>query len=183
MSNDVPKWIKHSSKIVHKNKWFKVQTDDVTRPNGKRADYNIVVSFPAVFIIPQDEDGNIYLIGQYRYAVGQYSMEIPAGSTDGEDPLHAAKRELKEETGFVAEKWEKLGEFYPANGILKEKNHVFRATGLKQTGEHQWEDEGINKLIKLPLKKVLQMIKEGEIKDGQTISSLMLFAQYANFLS
>lgn len=175
MAKEHPKWIKHSSKIVHKNKWFKVQEDAVTKPTGEKGNYYTVVSSPASFIVPVDEDGNLYLIGQFRYTNGQYSKEIPAGSADYGDPLEAAKRELKEETGLTAKKWEKLGEFYSANGLLQEKAHAYLATGLVQTGEHQQEEEGIDKIYKLPLAKVLDMIKNGEITDGQTISSLMLF--------
>jgi 8-oxo-dGTP pyrophosphatase MutT (NUDIX family) len=174
VSKDTPKWIKHSSKIVHENNWFKVEKDEVTRPNGDDGEYYTVISHPAVFIIPQDPDGDIYLIGQYRYTIGQYSIEIPAGSTDGKDELEAAKRELKEETGFNAETWEKLGSFYSANGLLREKAHVYLATDLTQTGSNEQEEEGIDKLYKKPMSELLAMIKNGEIQDGQTISSLML---------
>lgn len=174
MAKDFPKWVKHSSKIAHKNNWFKVQVDDVTRPNGKRGEYNIVVSPPASFIIPEDSDGDIYLIRQYRYAIGKNSIELPAGSTEGGDPLETAKRELQEETGLVAKKWEKLGSFYSANGLLHEKAYVYLATELKQTGQHEQEEEGIDKLYKFSLDKILEMIKNGEIEDGQTISSMML---------
>lgn len=176
MSKDKPKWVTHSSKIVHENNWFKVREDQVTRPTGRESQYYVVDSPPAAFIIPQDDDGNIYLIGQTRYTIGKYSIEIPAGGTEGQDPLETAKRELQEETGFTAENWEKLGSFYSANGLLAEKAHVYLATGLKQTGENEQVEEGIDKLYKLPLSKVLEMIKSGEIEDGQTISSLMLLA-------
>lgn len=174
MEKDKPKWTTHSSKIVHENNWFKVRKDDVTRPTGEKSEYNVVVSPPAVFIIPQDSDGNIYLIGQTRYTIGKYSIEVPAGSTDNKDPLEAAKRELQEETGFTAENWEKLGEFYSANGLLQEKAHVYLATDLKQTGKDEQAEEGIDELYKLSLDKILEMIKGGEIDDGQTMSSLML---------
>ncbi|HEX5796771.1 MAG TPA: NUDIX hydrolase [Candidatus Saccharimonadales bacterium] len=175
MADKAPKWIKHSSKVVHENKWFKVLRDEVTRPTGERSEYNFVVNTPVVFIVPQNSDGSIYLIGQHRYPVDKYSMEIPAGRTDGEEPLNAAKRELQEETGFVAKKWEKLGEFYSANGLLREKAHVYLATELTQTGKNEQEEEGIDKVVKLPLEKILEMIRSGEIHDGQTISSLMLY--------
>ncbi len=175
-----PKWTKHSSKIVHSNNWFKVQKDKVTRPNGEKSEYNIVISPPAVFIIAKDEDNNIYLVGQFRYAIQRYSLEIPAGSTDNQPLLKAAKRELEEETGLIAGSWEELGSFYSANGLLREKAHVFLATGLQQTGEDKKSEDGIDKVIKLPIKRVLEMIKDGEIHDGQTISSLMLYFSRSN---
>jgi 8-oxo-dGTP pyrophosphatase MutT (NUDIX family) len=175
MGKDKPKWITHSSKTVHQNKWFKVQKDEVTRPDGNRGEYSFVINEPVVFIVPKDLDGNIYLVGQHRYPINEYSLEVPKGRTDGEPPLKAAKRELKEETGLTAKKWEKLGELYSANGLLREKAEVFLATELTQTGENEQEEEGIDQLIKLPLEKVLEMIQAGEIKDGQTLSSLMLY--------
>jgi 8-oxo-dGTP pyrophosphatase MutT (NUDIX family) len=174
MSKDKPEWITHSSKIVHKNNWFKVKKDDVTRPTGKKSEYYVVMSEPAVFIIPQDDVGNIYLIGQTRYTIGEYSMEVPAGNSEGGDVLEAAKRDLQEETGFSAENWEKLGEFYPANGLLNEKAHVYLATGLEQTGKNEQAEEGIDELYKFSLKDLLEKINNGEIQDGQTLSSLML---------
>lgn len=174
MSKDRPKWITHSSKIVHQNNWFKVKKDKVTRPNGEDSEYYVVMSNPGAFIIPEDDEGNIYLIGQTRYTIGEYSIEIPAGSTEGGDPLEAAKRELQEETGFTAKNWEKLGEFHSANGLLAEKAYVYLATNLKQTGQNEQAEEGIDKLYKMPLKEVLKKIENGEIKDGQTLCSLML---------
>lgn len=173
MSKDKSKWTTHSSKIDYQNKWFKVEKAEVTKPNGEKGEYYTVINPPAVFIIPQDTDGGIYLIGQFRYAIGAYSLEIPAGRTEGEEPLDTAKRELWEETGFTAEAWINLGEFYSANGLLREKAYTFLARGLKQTGSNKQEEEGIDKLVKLPLNKILTMIKSGEIKDGQTISSLL----------
>lgn len=173
MSKEKPKWIKHSSQTVHENNWFKVEKDEVTAPDGREGEYYTVVSAPAVFIIPEDDDGDIYLIGQHRYTIDKYSMEIPAGSTDWKDPLESAQKELQEETGFTAKNWEKLGEFYSANGLLREKAHLYLATGLKQTGNNAQAEEGIDKTYKLSLDKILGMIQSGEIQDGQTISSLV----------
>lgn len=173
MNKDKSQWIKHSSQVAHENNWFKVEKDEVTRPDGTEGEYFTVVSPPAVFIIPQDDDGDIYLIGQHRYTIDEYSIEIPAGGTEWQDPLESAKKELKEETGFTAENWEKLGEFYSANGLLREKAHLYLATGLKQSGHNEQDEEGIDKTYKLSLDKILDMIQSGEIQDGQTISSLV----------
>ncbi|HEX5455785.1 MAG TPA: NUDIX hydrolase [Candidatus Saccharimonadales bacterium] len=175
MSKNKPKWVTHSTEEVYQNKWFKVEKAEVTRPNGEKGDYYTIVSPSVAFIIPQDNDGGIYLIGQRRYPINEYSLEIPAGRIEREEPLAAAKRELQEETGFSAQKWEKLGEFYSANGLLREKAYVFLATGLKQTGENEQEEEGIDQVVKLSLEKITEMIRKDEIKDGQTMSSLMLF--------
>lgn len=173
MSKKKPKWITHSTKVDYKNKWFKVEKADVIKPNGEKGEYYTIVNPSAVFIVAQEDDGGIYLIGQYRYPIGEYSLEIPAGKIEDEEPPETAKRELWEETGFTAANWEKLGEFYSANGLLREKAYVFLATGLSQTGENEQAEEGIDQVVKLPLEKIVEMIKNGEIKDGQTIASLM----------
>lgn len=174
MNKDKPKWITHSTEIAYQNKWFKIEKAKVTKPNGKEGEYYTVISPPVAFIIPQDSDGSIYMVGQCRYPIDEYSLEIPAGRTEDEEPLEAAKRELKEETGFKAGSWKKLGEFYSANGILREKAHVFLACELSQTGENEQAEEGIDQVIKLPMDKVMEMIRNGKITDGQTIASLML---------
>jgi 8-oxo-dGTP pyrophosphatase MutT (NUDIX family) len=168
-------WTKLSSKTVYKNKWFSVRQDKVIRPDGSDGEYNIVVSPPAVFIIAQNENKYIYLVGQMRYTTGQYSIELPAGSTDNKDPLESAKKELQEETGLTAKNWQKIGEFYSANGLLNELSHLYLATDLTQTNQNKQLDEGIDKLYKLSEAEIKEMVKAGEIKDAQTLASFAIF--------
>ena len=89
-------WKKLSSEIVHKNPWFYVRQDKVITPDGSQGEYNVVVSPPASFIVALDDESNVYLIGQFRYPTGLYSLEIPGGGTGDNDPLKTAKRELQE---------------------------------------------------------------------------------------
>lgn len=111
-----------------------------------------------------------------------YSLEIPAGGSDGEDPLAAARRELQEETGLVAQQWEPLGKLQSANGFLNEFAHIFLATELEDTKDHEQEAEGITELQKIPLKKALSMIKSGEITDCQSVAAISLAALHLGML-
>ena len=104
-----------------------------------------------------------------------YSLEIPAGNSDGHKPLVAAKRELKEEAGLTAKSWKLIGKFQSANGFLSEMGYVYLATDLKETSDNKQSEEGIQTVMKLPLKKILKMIASGEITDAQTIAAI----QYA----
>lgn len=169
-------WKSISSKTVHTNPWFFVRQDKVIRPDGSEGSYNVVVSPGSAFIVAIDKNQQVYLIGQYRYPTNMYSLEIPAGSIDKQTPILAAKRELKEETGLIAKKWKKLGSFQTANGIMSELSHVYMATELIQTNENEQADEGIQELIRVPIKEALNMVKMGKISDSQSIVSLMMVA-------
>ena len=171
-------WKKLSSKIVHKNPWYYVRQDKVIRPDGKPGTYSVVVTKPSVFIIAANEKGEIAINTQYRYTTGMKSLELPAGNTDGQPALAAAKRELKEETGMTAKKWKKLGSAQSCNGIMTEMMHVFLATDLTQTKEaDQWE-EGIANTQMIPLKEVLSMIQQGKFTDAQSMAAILLALPY-----
>lgn len=167
-------WTKLDSEVVHKNPYYQVRKDKVIKPDGSMGDYHVVESKGAVFIVAVDEEQNVYLEGLHRYTTNTYSLEIQAGGIDDDDPLTAAKRELEEEAGLIAEHWKQLGEIYPANGIFSEKNFVFLATGLKPSSRNSQEEEGITEIIKVQLRESLQMIKSGKITDSQTIAALTL---------
>lgn len=165
-------WKKLSSKIVHKNPWYTVRQDRVIRPDGKKGTYTVVERLPAVFVVALNERKEVYLVGLYRYTTNSYSLEIPGGGSEGESPLRAAKRELKEETGLVAKKWEALGRFQMANGHTNEIGCVFLATGLVQTNESKQKEEGIDLIKAVPISTALEMIRKGKITDGPSIVGL-----------
>jgi 8-oxo-dGTP pyrophosphatase MutT (NUDIX family) len=182
MSSHTNPWKKLDSKVVHKNPFYLVRQDQVIKPDGSKGTYDVVVNKPAVFIVALDDDQNVYLVGQYRYTTDMYSIEIPAGGSEGQDPLEAAKRELKEEAGLTANNWKKIGETQTANVFSYEICYMFLATGLEQTEATTQVEEGIDEVMKVPLKEAFAMVKRGEITDGQTIVAFMLLAAELDLL-
>ncbi len=169
-------WETLSSKVVHKNPYYVVREHSVIKPDGSKGFYNVVEIRGAVFTVAVDEDTQVYLVGMHKYTNDNYSIEVPGGGLDGQDPLVAAKRELQEEAGVVAKKWKHLGITYPANGVVAEENHMFLATGITPARNNQQKEEGITETIKVTLKEALTMIKNGKITDQQSIAALALAA-------
>ncbi len=167
-------WKKLKSKIVYKNPWFRIRQDAVIRPDGKRGTYDVVETLgDSVFVVAMNERDEILFIRLHRYPLGKSSLEIPGGNSEGENILKAAQRELWEETGYRAKSWKRIGTWYPLNGICNESAHVFVAKKLICEGHNHPEEEGISGKVFLPLKKVRQMIRKGQITDGQTLVALL----------
>jgi ADP-ribose pyrophosphatase len=161
------------SELVYSGKLIKVRLDEVKLPNGKISKREIVVHRGAVAILALDNN-NIILIRQYRHAAGKFMWEIPAGTLEeGEDPLECAKRELLEETGYIANKIEKLIQFYVAVGYCTEIIHLFIARELKKLSQKTEEDEFISVHL-IPIDRALEMIKNNEIEDAKTIIGILM---------
>lgn len=170
-------WKTLSTEVVYQNPWWSVYRSKVVRPDGTNGEYNFIKKDDVVAVAAITENQEIYVIGQYRYATDQYSLELPGGGVGKNDPLDAAKTELLEETGLQAATWKQLGgPIQTANGILTESFYVFLATGLTQTGKNKQAEEGIDQMIKLPLQQALNMVRSGEINEGQAVTGIMLAA-------
>lgn len=171
-------WTTLDSRIAYENRWIRVREDAVVRPDGERGIYGVVeMVAPAVFVVALTDADEVVLITQRRYTTGQISVEVPAGATDGEEPLVAAQRELREETGLAAAEWRPLGSMFALNGIADAPEHVFLATGLSDAGVgDEGAAEGITAVERVPFAEVLRMMRDGEISDGETIASLALAA-------
>ena len=121
-----------SSERVYEGKIIGVRVDTVELPSGRETKREIVEHSGATAIVAVDSEGDVLLVRQYRKPVEKALLEIPAGGIEaGEDPLDCARRELAEETGFAAGRWDKLGIFYTTPGFCTEEMHVFLATGLE----------------------------------------------------
>ncbi len=173
-------WTKVSSHIAYQDPWISVRVDKIIQPDNKLGTYSVIELRPCVFVVALTEDKKLCLIEQYRYTCDRLSLELPAGNTDGQDPLIAAKRELKEETGFTATTWHKIGELDLHNGHCMEVMHAFLASDLTQTGNNQQLEDGIQNSCLMSIEEVYQSIHSGRIRDSETIAALMLAEPYLN---
>lgn len=167
-------WTELASRVVYENRWIRVREDQVVRPDGNEGIYGVVEMLsPAVFVVALTDADEVVLVAQERYTLGARSLEVPAGASDGEEPLVAAQRELREETGLVAGEWRALGRMNALNGIANAPELVFLATGLAPAPEgDERDEEGITEVLRVPFAEVLRMIAAGEIADGETIAAL-----------
>ena len=152
---------------------FKVFEDKVELPNGERLDYYWVDKIPVVVVLPIISD-KIVLVKQYRYPIKSNSLELPAGHVwPNETPEGCAVRELKEETGFTAEKMEKILSYHPSPEYSTQVYHIFIAEGLKD-GEANREKYEIMDMELLKTDIAIKKIMDGDITDGRTITSIFL---------
>ncbi|MEK6959744.1 MAG: NUDIX hydrolase [Nanoarchaeota archaeon] len=171
-------WKKLSSKTVYSNPWIKVQEDKVIGPDGKETIYSYLEKSAGNFIIALDDGGFVYLIREYRYPPKKEFLQLPGGVVDSDDVLGQAKKELREETGITADKWERLGGFYVAPSHETNYINVFLATGLDVSGlkiDNQEHDEAIGDIIRVSVPDLRQMVLAGEVECGITIAALNLF--------
>ncbi|WP_127009463.1 NUDIX hydrolase [Veillonella sp. CHU110] len=168
---------KLSSEMKFDGKLIKV-TYDIADVNGKEAWREVVHHPGASAVVAIDEDNRIIMEKQFRYALNDYLLEIPAGKLDvGEDPLVCAKRELEEETGIIASEWISLGTIATSPGFCNEVIHLYVAKGLSK-GEIHWDEDEYVEVERYAFDELLQCIKEETIKDSKTLSALLLAMPY-----
>lgn len=169
---------KLGEKELYSNPWIRVVEDQVIKPSGDEGIYGrVLFKNMAIGIIPVDEELNTWLVGQYRYTLEEYSWEIPMGGGLHEHtPLESAKRELAEETGLRAEKWENIMRIHTSNCVTDEVGYVFVARGLTQ-GEMDWDDTEQLVIKKVPFAEALDMVMRQEITDSLSVAGILKVAR------
>ncbi|MBU9712759.1 NUDIX hydrolase [Evansella tamaricis] len=155
---------------------FHIQKDHVLLPNNGEMDFSYVSFEDGVCVLAITANNEIVILKQYRHAVKEWQWELPAGMIDQhEEPLHAAKRELLEETGYEAETWTALGYFHPSAGSTSETIHLFLAADLMKTSDQSLEE---SELISVYLKDwhdVMSLIQQGEFKHGAGLAAILKY--------
>ena len=167
-----------NSKIVFRGKVFGVRSDEVEEPGGVHATREVITHPGSVVVLPVFDDGRILMIRQYRHATRQYLWELVAGRIDhGETVKHAAARELKEETGYRAARYQEFLSFFPTPGFLEERMNLFLATGLKPgKAEPEADEKIISHAYRINELKI--MIKSGALKDGKSIAGILYYLTF-----
>ncbi|MET0356309.1 MAG: NUDIX hydrolase [Cellvibrio sp.] len=170
-------WKTKTTAVVYENPWIKVSHEEVITPKGTNGIYGVVhFKNTAIGVVPIDDKGNTWLVKQSRYALNQYTWEIPEGGCPyGEEPINAAKRELEEEVGLQARHWEQLMTMHLSNSVTDEFCVVFVARDLF-AGQQQLEATEDIEYKKLPLTEAIEMVKRGEITDGISVAALLRLA-------
>jgi len=167
-------WKVLSEELKYESPWIKVHKHEVIDPGGHPGEYGVIhFKNLAVGIVPLDEDLNTWIVGQYRYPLQKYSWEIPEGGGDRNvPPIDSAKRELREETGLVAERWEEILRMDLSNSASDEHAIIYVATGLTQFEPEPDHDEELA-LRKLPFDELYGMVERGEVLDSLTVAAVL----------
>jgi 8-oxo-dGTP pyrophosphatase MutT (NUDIX family) len=162
-----------STSRIYQNPWFDVREDQVIRPDGLPGTYSVVsAARTATGILPLWPDGSLTLVGQYRYAIQEYSWEIPeGGGTLDDDPESIARRELLEETGIQADSWEYMGRVHTSNCFVNEVCHLFLAKHLTAGASNPDAVEILN-VRRESLATVLEMTLDGRITDSISVAAV-----------
>lgn len=169
-------WGRGPQHTVYENPWIQVTHHEATAPTGRPAQYG-VVSFKnvAIAVLPLHDDGTVTLVGQNRFALADYSWEIPeGGSPFGEDPLEGAKRELAEETGLAAAEWREVLWAQLSNSVTDERAIGYIALGLSNSADtHEADDTEEIVMVRAPFREVLDAALAGHLQDVLTVAMLL----------
>ncbi|MDI3507825.1 MAG: ADP-ribose pyrophosphatase [Clostridiales bacterium] len=169
-----------SSEDIYKGSFLSLRKDIVRLPNGKISSRDIVVHPGAVVVVAIDDGGYIPMVRQYRKAVDDTLLELPAGKMEyGEDPGQCALRELAEETGYIADNIRPLTAFYSTPGFSTENMYLFLATGVTK-GTSDTDDDEFIEVEHYKLDQLVEMVMAGDIKDSKSIVGILFVARLLN---
>lgn len=176
-------WKTLRTKEVYDNPWINVTESDVLNPSGGDGIYGVVhFKNIAVGVVPIDEEGNTWLVGQWRYTLDEYSWEIAEGGCKigEEEPLEAAQRELLEETGIIAQKYTQILKLHTSNSVTDEVGYVFLAEGLSFTDAEPEETEDL-KVLKISIEEAANWCLDGKITDAISVAAILACARDTKF--
>jgi len=173
MSSALP-WTTLSQRTAYENAWIRVREDKFVRPDGEVGLYGVVEIRPSIGVVAVNRNRETVLVGQYRYTLRRYTWEIPrGGSSEGEtDMLAVAQRELREETGVQAARWESLGTVDVCNGVTTDVQHLFLAHDLTLTEPEPDPEEELS-LRWVAFEEAVRMAMKGEIKEVCSVAAIL----------
>lgn len=174
MRDEENPWKKIGTRLVYENPWITLREDKVIRPDGKEGIYSVVDTRVATGVLALSERDEAYLIGQFRYPIDLYSWEIVEGGADrGEEPIVAAKRELREEAGLIASEWQQLGpRLHLSNCFTSEVAYLYLARGLEEV-ESEPDGTEVLKRMAVPFPKCVEMVESGAITDAMSVVAIL----------
>ena len=158
---------------IFSSPWLCLENHRVRSPAGHEFQHVVVEADPSVLIVPVTREGRIIIIREYRYPTHGWNYELPGGGTDGLPLAAAARKELKEETGYVARRLEKIGKFVVYSGVSSEFCHVFLATGLRREAQQLEHTEHI-RVREVSWRRLEQLIATNRFRDGMSLAALLM---------
>jgi len=178
MNEERNPWQILDSEVKYENNWIQVVHQNVLNPSGGEGIYG-TVNFKniAVGVVPIDQEGNIWLVGQYRFPLNEYSWEIPEGGCpNGEEVLDTAKRELREETGLIAQEWKLISKLHTSNSVCNEVAYIYLAESITQSESQPEETEQLQ-VKKVSLREALLMVLDNKITDAMSVAGILKVAR------
>ena len=170
-------WLRRTSRYLFESRWFNLRQDGVSLPGGQQITYILVEHPGYAMVVPLLDDGRVILVRVYRYTVQETVLECPSGGLDGQSPELAARRELEEETGWIAGSMAPLGSFYGSTGISDERFYLFLATQLSDSERPNREPTEQMELELIPLQQAVEWVLSGVVQDGPSALALLLAQQ------
>ena len=163
------------SRPIYENPWIKVREDRVSHRGEVESVFGVVTMKPGVTVLPLEENGDVYLVREFKYALGDYSLEaISGGLESGETPDHAGIRELAEECGLAAAEWVDMGLVNPFTTIIHAANYLFLARGLSQDRRLREPEPGEDlEVVKMPFEDALYAVLRGQITHGASCALIL----------